>query len=334
MTVYQAVVDASEANASHSVILEQVGTDKSVLDVGCATGYLAEALAARGCTVSGIEVDADAAELARPHLETLVVADLESTDLADAFPGAQFDVVVFGDVLEHLSDPLRALRSAVTLLAPGGSVVLSVPNVAHGSVRLALLAGEWNYTDRGLLDSTHVRFFTYETLTALVEEAGFVVTDARGTVADALATEVDVPTGGLPVEVVDWVRARPHADVYQFVLRAEPGARPLDETAARPQRVVPAIELEPVHDYFHQQAELARAERHQLLTSRDHVIGLEAETATARRKVKALEAELSRLHEELHRVSMDRGAIYESSTWRAGRAILLPVTALKKVVRG
>lgn len=333
MTLYQAVVDASEANLSHSLILEQVGTDKTVLDVGCATGYLAEALGQRGCRVSGIEFDAAAAEVARPFLETLVVADLNEVALADAFPEVVFDVVVFGDVLEHLLDPLAALRSAAAILAPGGSIVISIPNIAHGSVRLALLGGEWNYTDRGLLDETHIRFFTYETLGALVDEAGFSIVDARATVADALATEVAVPSSRLPVEVIDWVRTRPYADAYQFVVRIERSeAREPGQRAEMP-HVVPAVELEPVNDHFHQQAELARAERHKVLTSRDHVIGLEAETATARRKVAALEDEVSRLHDELHRVSVDRGDIYRSTTWRAGRAVLLPVTALKKVVR-
>ena len=142
MTVYKAVIDATEANLSHTLILEEVGRDKTVLDVGCASGYLAEALVANGCTVSGIEYAVDAAELARPHLAELVIGDLNEVDLAQAFPGRTYDVIVFGDVLEHLMDPLRVLRSASKVLNPGGSIVISIPNVAHGSVRLALLAGE------------------------------------------------------------------------------------------------------------------------------------------------------------------------------------------------
>lgn len=220
MPLYDATVDRSESNSSHTQMLELVGHDRRVLDVGCATGYLAEALAAQGCTVSGVEYDAEAAERARPHLDTLVVADLSAVSLGEAFGGEQFDVVVFGDVLEHLVDPVTVLRGAAQVLAPSGSVVISLPNVSHGSVRLALLQGRWRYTDTGLLDRTHVRFFTRASLHAMLAEAGFVATEVRTTTADPLAVEVAVDPGDLPDGVVEWVRRQPDALTYQFVLRA------------------------------------------------------------------------------------------------------------------
>lgn len=219
---YDTDVDLSNRNNSHTLMVELVGGTKRVLDVGCATGYLARALADRGCTVSGVEFDADAAEEARPHLERLVTGDLETMDLAQEFGDDRFDVIVFGDVLEHLRNPLPVLRGAKALLADRGSVVASIPNIAHGSVRLALLAGRFDYQDLGLLDSTHVRFFTRSSVEDLFREAGLVPIDVRRTTAGFFDTPVPVKEAEFAPEVVDAVRADPESTTYQFVLRAVP----------------------------------------------------------------------------------------------------------------
>jgi 2-polyprenyl-3-methyl-5-hydroxy-6-metoxy-1,4-benzoquinol methylase len=217
---YDADIDLSNRNNSHTLMVELVGGSKRVLDVGCATGFLARALAERGCTVSGLEFDAEAAEEARPHLEKLVIGDVETLDLAEAFADARFDVVVFGDVLEHLRDPLAALRNAHRVLADRGSIVASIPNVAHGSVRLALMAGRFDYQPLGLLDSTHIRFFTRASIEELFREAGMVPVDVRRTTAGFFDTPVPVAESELPAEVVDAVVADPESATYQFVLRA------------------------------------------------------------------------------------------------------------------
>jgi 2-polyprenyl-3-methyl-5-hydroxy-6-metoxy-1,4-benzoquinol methylase len=217
---YDADIDLSNRNNSHTLMVELVGGSKRVLDVGCATGFLARALAERGCTVSGLEFDAEAAEEARPHLEKLIIGDVETLDLAEAFADARFDVVVFGDVLEHLRDPLAALRNAHRVLADRGSIVASIPNVAHGSVRLALMAGRFDYQPLGLLDSTHIRFFTRASIEELFREAGMVPVDVRRTTAGFFDTPVPVAESELPAEVVDAVVADPESATYQFVLRA------------------------------------------------------------------------------------------------------------------
>lgn len=220
MPTYDADFDAESDNNSHSLMVRLVGPDKRVLDVGCATGYLGEALIARGCRVSGVEIDAEAAGRAAKLFDEVLVADLVDVDLVAHFGAGSFDVVVLGDVLEHMVDPDRLLRHVVGLLAPGGSVVISTPNVTHGSLRLALLQGRWRYTDLGLLDRTHVRFFDRRGLLALIEGAGLVATDVRPTTADPLGVEVDVDWPALPPGVIDWVREQPDGQTYQFVVRA------------------------------------------------------------------------------------------------------------------
>lgn len=312
MSVYQATVDPAERNTSHALMLELVGSSRSVLDVGCASGYLAEALGKQGCQVSGVEYDAIEAEKARPFLADLVVADLNQVDLGGKFPDVTFDTIVFGDVLEHLLEPASVLNSSLSLLKPDGTVVISIPNVAHGAVRLTLLQGRWDYRPTGLLDRTHIRFFTLETLLAMLRTAGLVVTDLRATVADPMGTEIAIDGETLPPYAVDWVRSQPRATDYQYILSATRGTA---YPAGDEPEVQPAIALDPVQD-VHAQLAQARDEqiqrlehqrqeilalRRDLLTGRDHAVGTEAQLGQLR-------AELARSHRETAEVRAD--AIY------------------------
>ena len=120
MADYAVEIDVDNLNTSHGLIVDLVGSGRRVLDVGCWTGDTGRVLLARGCTVSGVELDAEAAEIARADLEQVVVADLDASALTELFPTGSFDVVVLGDVLEHLADPVRVLTDAASLLAPGG----------------------------------------------------------------------------------------------------------------------------------------------------------------------------------------------------------------------
>lgn len=297
---------AGSPHTSHAQMVQLIGSNKRVLDVGCSTGYLARVLGALGNTVSGVEYDAAAAKEAEPDLERLVVGDLESLDLVAEFGPGSFEVVVFGDVLEHLRDPTPVLRSARTLLAPGGSVVISVPNIAHGDVRLALLKGRFRYTKLGLLDETHTRFFTRENLDPFLRDAGFVAIDVRRTYAPLFGTEVGVRPEEVDPAVVEQLRADPEAETYQFVLRAvRDDAVHVDlgltERAER-------LDLT-VRDLAHQ-LDLARAaatavegvrgERDEALTRAERAEQAQrdaaADAAAARAELEQVRAELAALH--------------------------------------
>ena len=234
---YEAEVDLRNVNTSHAVLVELVGRNRRVLDVGCAGGYLGRVLAGRGCQVSGVELDPEAAEAAAKVLDDVLVGDVESLDLVGHFGKESFDVVVLGDVLEHLVDPAAALRKVAPLLTDTGSVVASVPNVAHGAVRLALLSGRFDYRPLGLLDATHLRFFTRESLHELFREAGLVPVDMRRTTAGVFETEIKVRREDFEQTVVDAVEGDPESVTYQFVLRAVPAERP--EAAAPTAGAIP-----------------------------------------------------------------------------------------------
>ena len=171
---YAKLVGRQGLSDGHRMMIDAVRPGSRVLDVGCASGYLAEALAARGCTVVGIEPDATNAETARAFLSELVVGDIERADDRARLPGA-FDYVLYGDVLEHLRDPWSVLRATHELHGRDGRVVVSIPNVAHWSARREIARGRFPYADSGLFDRTHLRFFTRASAHELVASAGYEI---------------------------------------------------------------------------------------------------------------------------------------------------------------
>lgn len=159
---------------SHQKILQMVGKDKKVLEVGCATGYISKRLQENGCTVVGVEIDRESALEARKYCNEVIVGNVEMLiDLG--YPEDFFDVVCFGDVLEHLKDPQVVLRNLRRYLRGGGYIVVSVPNIANWAIRFHLLFGRFNYQSGGILDDSHLRFFTLRTIRNLIEDAGFKV---------------------------------------------------------------------------------------------------------------------------------------------------------------
>ena len=217
---YDLVIDPEAENNTHAFALDMIGQNKRVLEVGCATGYFTKVLAERGCKVIGLEIDPEAALQAEQWAERVVVGDVDNIELWDLVDDESFDVVTFGDVLEHLRDPLAILRKAVTKLKPEGFIVTSLPNVAHGDVRLALLRGSFEYREIGLLDRTHIRFFTRQTVRELLKGAGLVVVDTRRVIVPLFQTELGVAKEDYPDAVLDEIRADADCETYQFVMKS------------------------------------------------------------------------------------------------------------------
>jgi len=233
--VYETVIDPGAENNSHAFTLDIVGFNKRVLEVGCATGYFTKALSDRGCQVVGIEYAAEAAAVAEKWAERVVVGDLDAGTVWHELEGEQFDAVTFGDVLEHLRDPLATLRAAARVLKPSGFVVISVPNIAHGDVRIALLRGMFPYRETGLLDRTHIRFFTKIGLQDLIKEAGLVLVDMRRVTMPMFQTELEVNRESVAESTISLILEDPEAETYQFVAKAvlDNGTRAVNTLADR-----------------------------------------------------------------------------------------------------
>jgi len=153
-----------------------IGTGETVLEVGCSTGYISDKLRLqKECKVVGIEVDAKAADEARRRVGIPVfVPEGELPELPPEYVG-HFDVILCADVVEHTRSPLQFIESLKKYLSPRGRFIFSIPNIAHWTSRLKLLKGHWQYTSWGLLDYTHLRFFTFDSALQLIEETGLHV---------------------------------------------------------------------------------------------------------------------------------------------------------------
>jgi 2-polyprenyl-3-methyl-5-hydroxy-6-metoxy-1,4-benzoquinol methylase len=233
--IYEKDVDPDAENNSHSFALSFIGFNKSVLEVGCSSGYLTKVMTERGCNVVGIELDPEAAEVAEQWAERVVVGNIDEGDVWNYVKDEAFDVVVLGDVLEHLRDPLASLRQAVRKLKPTGFVVTSLPNIAHGDVRIALLQGKFRYSETGLLDRTHVQFFTLETAHELLSKAGLVVVDTKRVVMPLFQSELGVKRSEVNHKTLDELHADPEVESYQFVMKSvrDNGSQALEELSGR-----------------------------------------------------------------------------------------------------
>jgi 2-polyprenyl-3-methyl-5-hydroxy-6-metoxy-1,4-benzoquinol methylase len=307
--VYDMTVDPDAENNTHAYALAMVGYNKSVLEVGCATGYFTKAMVERGCKVVGIELDPAAAAVAEEWAERVVVGDIDRGDIWDQVDDESFDVVLCGDVLEHLRDPLGALRSAVRKLKPEGVVVASLPNVAHGDVRLALLRGSFRYRDLGLLDRTHIRFFTLETARELFRDAGLLVVDTKRVIVPLFGSELDVPRHDVLQSTVDEILTDPEAESYQFVVKAvrDNGVQATAALADRIGELTDNVAHEGVRTALlrHELAQAA-AENAAL---REHVTNLREQVGNLERHIGALDGHIAGLDQTIAHLN---GAFAES----------------------
>lgn len=324
---YARDIDLEDRNNAHTLGILSIPPGSRVLDIGTADGSVARGLVERGCKVWGVEVDPDSAREAEQLCQQVVVGDIETLDIATAFDGVEFDAVLLLDVLEHLRDPLPVLRKCAAMVGGEGRLVVSIPNVAHAAVKLALLGGHFSYTERGLLDETHLRFFDKAAVDRLLAAADLRVEEELRTTCGLTETEIPIQPDSFPAEVVAEAIKDAESETYQFIVVAAPkhgGAKAAStgtpEVSSEPRRggapEAPAIERE--------QLEAAKREvrfLHQDLRLKEtYLIRLRNQSAA---REQMLQAEL-----DAHRGALED--ILRSPSWR----ITSPLRWLKGRLRG
>ncbi len=148
-----------------------------VLELGAATGYMTKYLKeVLDCRVTSIEINPEMAQKAEMYTEKMIVADLDTGNWEEQLTG-KYDFVVCGDVLEHLRYPQETLKKLTRFIHPEGSVLTSIPNMAYGAVIMCLMDGEFEYQQYGLLDDSHIHFFTRKSIKKMMDACGLMCVD-------------------------------------------------------------------------------------------------------------------------------------------------------------
>lgn len=223
---YQVAIDLNNENNSHTQIINKVPKYANVLELGCAHGNMSYVLKQeKQARVIGIEKDKIVAQDAEGVCDYVFVEDLDDPHSLDALQFEKFDTITLVDVLEHLKDPKSLLERLKPLLLDEGRLLLSIPNVAHVSVRLELLCGSFEYEDTGILDRTHEHFYTSESIQLLLRDAGYTVHEMDYTWHDLPDNVIEkyLSKAGLNLsnEALDFFHSNDNA-AYQFIISASP----------------------------------------------------------------------------------------------------------------
>ena len=189
-----------------NLIAEISCQQNKILEVGCANGLTGYELKRRGIAseVIGIEINHNAAQEAKTRLDYVVCGDIEKLSLEEScFTNESFDYIICGDVLEHLKDPWGQLTKLRSLLKPNGHMIISLPNIRYWSALAPLVfRGDWHYTDAGILDRTHLRFFTKKTAIELCQQAGFTKVTCKSAIGRHLYLYLNTLSFGLIEEFI------------------------------------------------------------------------------------------------------------------------------------
>lgn len=212
-----------ESETTAIKVLRLIGENKRVLELGSAVGSMTQLMKEMNhCTVVAMELDPDMAKMAEPYCERMVIGNVESMDLDAAFGEDRFDVIVAADILEHLYDPWACLGKVRKFLKPGGYLVVSVPNVAHNALLAQLLSGRFPYQEKGLLDRTHLRFFTRQNLEDMLLSSGYLPARWERNQVDEGATEFGLEWKNAPANLRASLAGNPDGQTYQFIVQAYP----------------------------------------------------------------------------------------------------------------
>ncbi len=199
------------------MLLEHIKPGSNVLEFGCANGRMTKIMHEQlSCSVSIVEYDEAAIRDAAVYAEQAVCGDIMAFEWLEAFAGKQYDHIVFADVLEHLPQPEKVISACLQLLKDDGSFLISLPNIAHNDILNRLWQDEFHYTETGLLDNTHVKFWSYKALAPFFEECGLRIVWEDAVVKESNTTEQYVSGNTYLPEL----NSRPLGNVYEFVLKA------------------------------------------------------------------------------------------------------------------
>lgn len=217
MNKYNCELSLDDRN-SLSLLINRIKPNTTILEFGPANGrmtkYIKEQL---NCRVYAVELDEEAAKDAGKYTEKIVVDSIENYSWKKEFKDIKFDYIIFADVLEHLYYPEKVLKSVREFLKEDGSVLVSIPNIAHNAIVMGLLKDEFNYSPTGLLDDTHIRFFTKKTFDSLVEKCGYFRAYETAVFMQPQNTEFGYRYDETSANFAEYLSSLSHGEMYQLI---------------------------------------------------------------------------------------------------------------------
>jgi O-antigen biosynthesis protein len=304
-------IDLGNKNSSQTLSIDLIGSHKKILEIGTSTGYVSKILKEQGNIVTGIEIDQEAGSIAEKYCDRFIFGDVEELDFDTYFDPQSYDIILCGDILEHLRSPSDLLKKVKKYLKSDGYLVVSLPNFCHGDVLLNILNGDFHYTSKGLLDETHLHFFGLKNIYSLFAECGFEIKNIHTTNLEIGDTELTIDLEKIPQNLLKFVRSLPNSDVYQFIFSAHPSANVIIPPFTEPDinKLVSDSFEESVHEIRsalsqvmekNQVIEPELARLHQELILKDnHINNLDAIIHAKDTQILTIEPELAKLHQEL-----------------------------------
>lgn len=214
---YDSELNLEDRN-SLSILISRIKPNSTVLEFGPANGrmtkYMKEQL---NCKVFAVEIDEESGKDAKPYTEKIVIDSIENYSWQSEFKDIKFDYIIFADVLEHLYYPEKVLKSVRDFLKEEGSILISIPNIAHNAIVMGLLQNEFNYSPTGLLDDTHIRFFTKKTFDNLIEKCGYFKAYETAVFMKPHNTEFGYKYNELSDNFAEYLLSLSHGEIYQLI---------------------------------------------------------------------------------------------------------------------
>lgn len=210
-------------NNTMSIMINEITDHSCILEFGPASGRLTKYLKEKKhCNMYIVELDSEAAAIASKYAEQTVIGDIENYEWLKKFQDTRFDYILFADVLEHLYHPQQVLEKCKQLLKPNGYIMVSLPNIAHNSIIIDLLLDRFRYQNTGLLDNTHIRFWTMENIDKMFSELQLYIDLKTATYTQVGFNEIANSYGDIHNISPSALKTRRRGEVYQYVYKVTP----------------------------------------------------------------------------------------------------------------
>ena len=214
---YETEIDFNSRNTV-TIFIDLIEDNSKVLEFGAASGRLTQYLTEKkSCKVSIVEIDEEAAEIAKQYAADYVIGDIMDYQWLDKFSESRFDYILFADVLEHLTRPEEVLDKVKRLMKDDGRVLISLPNIAYNGVLINLYKNNFKYRETGILDNTHLHFWTLDEARKMFCKLGYGVEVVDATYNQLKDSEFETDYRTLPCVLADIIKSRVYGEIYQLI---------------------------------------------------------------------------------------------------------------------